>query len=291
MSHELAASLKAIPYYEYGEKPKEGSEYWNEMERSEIPGRGVDLDYTQTFEAGRALDFASGDRLPSDRNTPFDLGAAMENTEGKFLDELYGNDRDAQLGQGEDPSVAGALARGEDTTIWGLDLRRVTPNEDWDVRSEEFYEHMTKGDVDWASYRNDERYQKAFKALGYEIEGLGTDAVPSKQGVSWIRHANKSLGGDVYGKNIYGSGQWKWNSDYDEDHIVKVGKDLYIDGTRQERLSEKYAQGKGRLQINHSFKPLAQIQQKKAQVVRPDLKIDKVSVQRPTNLPASFGKV
>ena len=61
--------------------------------------------------------------------------------------------------------------------------------------------------------------------------------------------------------------------------------------TRQERLSEKYAQGKGRLQINHSFKPLAQIQQKKAQVVRPDLKIDKVSVQRPANLPASFGKV
>ena len=288
MSHEREQSLKAIPYYEYGEKPKEGSAYWNEMERSEIPGRGVDLDYTQTFEAGRSFDYASGDRLPSDRHTPFDLGAAMENAEGKFLDELYGTDRDAQLGQGEDPSVAGALARGEDTTVWGLDLRRVTPNESWDVRSEEFYEHITKGDVDWASYRSDERYQKAFKALGYEIEGLGTDAVPSKQGVAWIRHANKALAGET---SVYGSGNWKWHDDYDEDHIVKVGKDLYIDGTRQERLSEKYAQGKGRLEINHNFKPLAQIQQKQAKVVRPDLKIDKVSVHRPANLPASFGEV
>lgn len=289
MSHEMTASLKAIPYYEYGDAPKEGSEYWAEMERSEIPGRGVDLSYDQTFEAGRAFDFASGDRKPSDRHTPFDLGEAMENTEGKFLDELYGTDRDAQLGQGEDPSVAGALARGEDTTVWGLDLRRVTPNEAWDVRSAEFYEHTTKGEVDWASYRNDTRYQKAFETLGYKIEGLGTDAVPSKQGVAWIRHANKALAGDVYGKSTYGSGQWKWNSDYDEDHIVKVGNDLYIDGTRQERLSEKYAQGKGRLQINHSFKPLAKINQKKAQVVRPDLNISKVSVQRPANLPSSWG--
>ena len=277
MSHEMKASLAAIPHYDYGDPPEKGESYWAEQEGSPIPGRGVDLIHSQYAETAREIDARSKDH----RNAPIDNVAVLDNIESKFLDELYGTDRD--------PSTDGAVAAGEDTTTWGLDLRRTRLNEDFDIRSEEFYEHQTKGEVDWAHYKDSPRYQAAFQKLGYDINSLGTD-IP--QSIQAIRHANVGLGSDVYGKKFYDPGSWKrdWEGKYDEDHIVKQGKDLYRDGVRQETLSEKYAQGQGRLQIDHDFTPLTKVDTKQTEVVRPNLNINKVSVKRPANIPASWGK-
>ena len=274
----MKASLAAIPHYDYGDPPEAGESYWAEQEASPIPGRGVDLIHSQYAETSRSIE----DKADDSRYSPVDTTQILDNVESRFLDELYGTDRD--------PSTDGAVAAGEDTTTWGLDLRRTRLNEDFDVRSDEYYEHQTKGEVDWAHYKDSPRYQAAFQALGYDINSLGTD-IP--QSIQAIRHANVGLGSDIYGKNFYDPGSWKrdWEGKYDEDHIIKVGKDLYRDGVRQETLSEKYAQGKGRLQIDHSFKQLDTVDVRKTQVVKPNLNIQKVSVKRPANIPASWGSV
>ena len=199
-----------------------------------------------------------------------------------------------------DPDATGAVSIGKDTTTWGLDLRRVTPKETWDVRSDEYYEHLTKGEVNWAHYQQDQRYQAAFKALGYDLKSLGTDTVAS---VQQIRHANQALDKEFMKA---GNVSWKrhWEGKYDADHIVRDGKDLYVDGVRQKTLSEIYSGGGGRLDISDSdvkntlgqgFSAFAQKTSSYTQVKKPDsLKIKnipKVEAKRPANIPASWGPI
>ena len=280
---EVQTSIAQAPHYDYGDAPVAGSAYWAGHEQSPIPGRGVQLDQHQTFYAERVID----KKLPES----LDANEFIDNIESRFLDELYGTDRD--------PETDGAVADPDvDTTTWGLDIRRVIPSSDLDVRSDEFYSHLTRGDVNWASYRDDLRYQAAFKALGYDIKALGGDTVAS---IQQIRHANTQLAGDTF-LHYHDTDAWKrhWEGKYDPDKIVRQGDDLYIDGDRQETLSEKYAAGGGRLDITRKdvrnilgkgFSPLAEVQKRKTQVVKPDLKINKVSVKRPANIPASWGPV
>ena len=93
---------------------------------------------------------------------------------------------------------------GTHTGIWGLDLRRVL-NEDLEVGTTEHYEWLTRGEVDWASYEQDNAYQTAFNALKDDADAWETYGDPSsidfltdtrftqQQRVNFIRDANASM--------------------------------------------------------------------------------------------------
>ena len=290
-NRSLGHSLSKIPYYDYGDPPEIGKDYWENQTRSEIPGDPYTLTESQTFEAEGVI----FDKADHHKDRPVDASEIVEDYKSQFLDEMYGTDRD--------PTTDGAVGDATvDTTVWGLDLRRVQPNEDWNIRSPEYYEHLTKGAVDWGNYQSDDRYKAAFTALGYDITSLGTD-IP--QSVQAIRHANVALGGELESNwldDYKGGHRWvhRWDDQHDEDHIVRVGDDLYEHGKRQETLSEKYAAGKGRLTISDQdvknvmgkeFSPLATVNQQIAQVVKPDLNIQKVEVKgnAEVGIPQSWG--
>ena len=98
--------------------------------------------------------------------------------ESQYIDEMYGTESSAAGTEG-----GGLLATGEDTEEFGLDLvrdfdqyiikRDYNQEEPLEVGSDEHYEHMTRGEVDWANYRDDPKYQKAFRLLGYDKEVTG----------------------------------------------------------------------------------------------------------------------
>lgn len=283
---DIKTGIDELGGADYGVIPSQGTEYWTVQHPSNPtqPGIGANLAYSDYFEASAAISKAGGDG--------YDTGALLQEYKSRFLDELYGNDRDATLGEGEDPADAGALARGESTHLWGLHLRRVLPPEDMDIRSDEYYEHITKADVDWGSYRNDKVYQKAFKDLGYDLNVLGQDELASEQ---QIRHAGKVIADTKFTRTKYdpSASKHSWKGKYDPNYIVKVGKDLYIDGQKQTNLADQYAKGAGRLQIKHEFAPLAQATNYRREVIKPDLTIPKIFNQKLTNeqagIPTTMG--
>ena len=90
--------------------------------------------------------------------------------ETKFIDEVY-NVSDARWLSDKDPTETAIRGDNWDDgdVIWGLDLRRVDVDEDGDpvkiADTSEYYEHLTKGKVDWASYYNDNAFNNAFDRI------------------------------------------------------------------------------------------------------------------------------
>ena len=176
-----------------------------------------------------------------------DLTRSQEvNYETRFIDDLYGTDNAQWTGEGlpydyGSPSGAeGALrtaARYQssylavDTTLWGLDLRRVY-NEDLEIGSQEHYEHITRGEVDWASYEDDNAYQAAFDRLKDEdsfstygnpndISFLTDDDFTDQQRVEFIRDANINLGQVEEDTDDY----WDVPTDFDNKYEPKYHHD------------------------------------------------------------------
>ena len=188
--------------------------------------------------------------------------------ETKFIDNLYGTNDAQWTGEGMpydygSPSGAkGALRTAEryrasylgvDTTIWGLDLKRVD-NDAFKPGTHDHYLHLTQGHVNWAHYETDVAYIAAFKKAGVDFEE-GT----TQQKVNWIRAANDSMGAneDKKDQRTEPAGTYDADNIYTEDIVDKtgevVGKDLYIGGERQQTLSEKYSEGKGRLPVGFTY--------------------------------------
>ena len=189
--------------------------------------------------------------------------------ETQFIDDLYGTD-DAQFTEGKLPhdygspsGAEGALRTaqryrrsylGVDTTVWGLDIRRVS-DEHFDLGSKEHYLHLTRGQVDWAYYDKDPAYQKAFKEAGYDSSDWDISnsdywtGEEKQSAISAIRAANENIGNpkeDEIGVAPKG--------EYDADKIRRDEKgDLYINGERQQTLSEVYAKGEGRLNVGFTY--------------------------------------
>ena len=100
--------------------------------------------------------------------------------ESKYIDEMYGTEGAVAGTEG-----GGLLATGSSTEL-GLDLVRdfdtYIINRDYgvdtlEIGSDEHYEHMTRGEVDWSHYRDEPKYQKAFRLLGYDLpNGKGNHA-------------------------------------------------------------------------------------------------------------------
>ena len=191
--------------------------------------------------------------------------------ETQFIDDLYGTD-DAQFTEGKVPhdygspsGAEGVLRTGRksaasylavDTTVWGLDIRRVA-DENIDLGSKEHYLHLTRGEVDWAYYNKDTAYQKAFAKAGYSTSDWGNKNVTGswtqderQSAIDAIRVANESVGA----KNDEEDAGTPPKGEYDADKIKTDSKgDLYINGERQKTLTELYSKGEGRLKIGFTY--------------------------------------
>jgi len=262
--------------------------YWDQFD---LESRGGELDITNDdILAGRT-----------------DLSRSQKaEYETKFIDELYGTD-DARWGypdpnyEGETregtpeyaPGQAGMRSQssgGGDIRIgtydgdqidyqWGLDLRRVD-NEALTVGTPEHYEHITRGEVDWASYEQDPKYIAAFEEmkndanytfpgdvpndLGFLTENLDQKNRPGdtfkysgQDKVEWIRAANERIAAGLSSESDTVREPWseEWSGQRDPNYIYRnESGDLFIDGERQETLKEKYTSGRGQLKIGFEAK-------------------------------------
>ena len=302
-------------------------DYWKgKVEELTVPGKeGLDLSphdsALNTWYATERIDQGLPEDIPG-YGTIKGMKEVMDNVEAKFLDEVYNS--------------AGEVNEGVEAH-WGLDLRRVGlghgakdmeggwlnelvskhPSDKWkdvDVRSPEYYEQLTKGDVNWAAYQNDTKYIAAFKEMAdkwatddddttdeayWDITKLGEDISQVGDDVAKIRQINKET--DVLEKTMQDDGDgWKydWEGKYDSDKVVYNGKDLWIDGEKQERPSEMYGidpdtgKPKNRL-LDPADYPIEHdpIVGPVTPVVKPDIKVPKVEVKRPANIPGSWGAV
>ena len=95
--------------------------------------------------------------------------------ETQFIDEVYGTDNAMHPADGLPQAVEGI------GVTYGLDLRRSTPAADLEIGSQNHFEWLTRGDVDWASYRSDPMFIKTFK----EMQEKGIARSKSYYGADW----------------------------------------------------------------------------------------------------------
>tara|TARA_R100000781_G_C4073174_1_gene125182 strand:- start:329 stop:1414 length:1086 start_codon:yes stop_codon:yes gene_type:complete len=143
------------------------------------------------------------------------------NLETKFINEMYGTNVAAEWNRGAYQGVLGVADRGwkgrgwDDIELYGLDLRRTFENEDGDkitdVNSNDYYQELTRGEVDWASYAEDDAFKKAFKEyftdaqkrkdflkdasstdLKRWITDTSDDGPSNYEKIKWIRDVNQS---------------------------------------------------------------------------------------------------
>ena len=176
---------------------------------------------------------------------------AYEEIETKFIDELYGTEG-AEWAT-ENRSEGEFFQRNEFDATWGMDLRRTMLDEDGgEITSShpEYYEHLTRGEVDWASYEDDSKYVSAFKEIGESVYQLTDDETSDAQKVAWIREANQTIA-DPEGDGEEDKWKTEWEGKYDPDRITRDEKgDLFIEGDRQPTLQDLYNSDEGRLPVN-----------------------------------------
>ena len=199
----------------------------------------------------------------------------MNSIETQFIDELYGTSEGQTIVDGKNVEHSqaewqttyyddeGAIAQGESTDVWGLDLRRTMQDEDGNTITAshpEFYEHLTRGEVDWASYQDDPKYNEVWAKIGEDKGKLTSDEFTDAEKADWVRKANYELNTpfrENEGKNPSWLGPSTWNKDhldwekYDKDKIFRDKENnLFIDGDKQPTLKDLWANDEGRLTVN-----------------------------------------
>ena len=182
--------------------------------------------------------------------------------ETQFIDELYGTSEGQTIIDGKNQELSreewtatyyddnAAIQNDDATAVWGLDLRRTMQDEDGQTITAshpEYYEHLTRGEVDWASYENDPAYIKAFTEMGEQAYNLTDDDYTDQQKVDWVREASTVIG---KGEEDEDKSHLDWEK-YDKDKIYRDDSgDLFIDGERQQTLKDLWANDEGRLTVN-----------------------------------------
>ena len=173
--------------------------------------------------------------------------------ETRFIDELYGTEK-AHWDKGEDPTAYDITSEAEVT--WGLDLVRL---HDYEPSDAEYYENLTKGEVDWKHYQRDPKMQEALTKLREQGKYKNitsthffTDFGKSKHGgykyseqlkIDFIRDANQILK-DSPGSDSKDAWKTEWEGKYDADHITTDSEGNYfIDGVRQSTIKEQLEYG------------------------------------------------
>ena len=256
--------------------------------------------------------------------------------ETRFIDELYGTDDAQWTGEGLPQDYGGRRYGGDgvlntqlkgrasylahDTTTWGLDLRRVL-NEDLEIGSSDHYEHLTRGEVDWASYTEDNAFIKAFNTMKKDgeawdtygnpndIDFLTDDSYTDQQKVNFIRAVNEnqfgSVDDDADGWDIPDDFYNKYDPKY---HHEGPNKGQRIDGQAIQPYQAKPlfdpnssaiqsrivgADGQ-RMTIRRDVAVASEAgsQRDVAGAARKaGITLKKVNVKRPANIPASWGPV
>ena len=112
----------------------------------------------------------------------------------------------------------------------------------------DYYEHLTRGEVDWSSYENDPKYIKAFKDMGEQAYNLTDDDYTDKEKVDWIRKADVEMGTSKEEDDDKSHLDWE---KYDKDKIFRNDAgDLFIDGEKQPTLKDLWSNDEGRLTVN-----------------------------------------
>ena len=186
-------------------------------------------------------------------------------------------------------------------------------DDNMDVRSPEYWDQLATNPINWESYEKDLSFLAQTAALAEkhpEIYG-DWDQDPGEDfnfnwdrfgeenkeaSINLIRHAQQGAIGDIV-KDNKDLSKRRWEGRYDADKIYMAGDDLYIDGERQETLSEMYAQGKGKIadakdmytwQADNIVGPVTKVVKPASLNIN---NIQKVEVKRPANIPASWGAV
>ena len=199
----------------------------------------------------------------------------FDKIETQFIDDLYGttegqtiiDGQNVELTQGQWQSTyfddQAALADGTDVSIWGLDIRRTMKDEDGatiTASDPEYYEHLTRGEVDWAGYQNDPKYSSVWSIIGEDKDKLTSDDYTDSEKISWIRKADFELANpymenkDNQGWGLGDKNREKpkdWEGKVDENKIFRdKNGELYIDGKQQQTLLDLYNSPDGRLSVN-----------------------------------------
>ena len=118
-----------------------------------------------------------------------------------------------------------------DVVTMGLDLRRVL-NEDLEVGTPEHYEWLTRGEVDWASYENDNAFKKAFNEMSKtddawntygdpsHIDFLTSDEYSEQEKVNFVRAAS-----DFTSSKSEVDDKWHIPDDFDNKYTPKYHHD------------------------------------------------------------------
>ena len=175
---------------------------------------------------------------------------AYEAIETQFIDELYGT-TNAEWST-ENQSEGEFWQQDEFDSTWGLDLRRTMLDEDGETITAshpDYYEHLTRGEVDWSSYENDPKYISAFKEIGETIYDLTDDDYTDAKKVSWIREASAHM--EKTDEENGDKAPTNWEGKYDKDKIYRDDAgNLFIDGKQQQTLLDLYNSPDGRLSVN-----------------------------------------
>jgi len=233
--------------------------------------------------------------------------------ETTLLDKVYGNVYNVD--ETADDYEFGEVTSGV-TDAWGLDIRRLN-QDDLKEGDEGFPEMAYRGQIDWEFYQNDPNYKKLYsdyigkggidlddqvgittaKELrlvrgDYKIQGIS----PSETGKS-RRDEDYKLPDAGY---VTDSGDWvpsDWNNAYKPTYTTDKDGTLYKwseSGRKSvvKSYQEKIDDGSAYLKVDTSVggpkkKPITDI----PEIRKPDIRINKVDVKRPANIPASWGSV
>tara|TARA_R100000808_G_C2131205_1_gene140400 strand:- start:637 stop:1494 length:858 start_codon:yes stop_codon:yes gene_type:complete len=160
------------------------------------------------------LNIKDDDWFQQQFNNSAEEQALAQKFETRFIDEVYGTEGGRWEGDGLPTAISGQ----EDARI---DYRRVIPD-GVEVGTPAHYEAITRGAIDWASYRDDPAYQKAFKDFDdagnannlQELFGFDQDDSThgtEEQRLAFIEHAD--AGGAARGD--YNSGGEEEDTDWD----------------------------------------------------------------------------
>ena len=198
--------------------------------------------------------------------------------ETKFIDELYGTTGGDYFQQDWHGEGRGAIWGGDSDTagvnaLYGLDLRRTMVDADGkDItydpnaatnssQNQAYYEHITRGQVDWASYQQDPAYARAFRELELDLGDLTVSNLTAGQRVNLIRKADAHISEQAADRKSKGS-SWRdedgvRDGELTDDHekaypsskiqtlshtiegFTEPRDHLYIDGERQVTMMER----------------------------------------------------
>tara|TARA_R100000458_G_C8265881_1_gene240927 strand:- start:207 stop:1892 length:1686 start_codon:yes stop_codon:yes gene_type:complete len=182
-----------------------GQEYWNDISHMNTT---VDVDGTDRVIRGLA------DHLTFQAEAGFDDAEHGVEIVTQFIEEMYGTTEgqwNPVTKSTYDETTTGAIAEGRDVDRWGLDIRRVGMyDDDGQMYTQEeydaahgagaWYENLTRGEVDWDYYQENNHFIAAHQQLGGDATIDTLDE---------IRAAN-TLAHDAILEENEGDGEYGW---------------------------------------------------------------------------------